>query len=121
MAAQLASVVASLIALARTPGPQKYVCRTNSISPVHKDIGPQVTYSDLGLELGVGAGEVLAGLNGLAHATEDVLPVRAAEHGTRAEEGQRVVFSAGIVDGNVPEHVLADLLRQVDVDAQEVG
>lgn len=79
------------------------------------------TYSDGRLQLRVGAGEILPTLDGLAHATEDVLPVRTAEHGASAKECQRVILGASIVDGNVPEHVLGDPLREVDVDTQEVG
>lgn len=79
------------------------------------------TYPDGRLELRVRAGEVLSALNGLVHTREDVLPVRTAEHSARAEERQRVVLGASIVDGNVPEHVLGDLLREVNVDTQEVG
>ena len=79
------------------------------------------TYSDSRLELSVGAGKVLTSFNGLAHATVDALPVGAAEHGARAEEREGVVLGTSIVHGNVPEHVLVDLLREVDVDAQEVG
>jgi hypothetical protein len=48
-------------------------------------------------------------------------PVRTTEHGAGAEEGEGVVLGTGIIDGDVPQHVLADLLREVDVDAQEVG
>ena len=78
-------------------------------------------YSDSRLELRVGAGQILAGLNGLTHTAVDALPVRATEHGSGTEEGQRVVFRTGVVDRDVPKHILADLLGEVDVDAQEVG
>ena len=114
--------MASLIALARTPGPQKYVCCHSrlAIRPPRRSI-TNGTYADVGLELRTGAGEVLAALDGLAHAGVDALPVRTAEHGASTEERERVVLGARIVDGDVPEHVLVDLLREVDVDAQEVG
>lgn len=79
------------------------------------------TYPNSRLELRVGAGKILSALNSLAHTPKDVLPVRTAEHSARAEERQRVVFGASIVDGNVPEHILGDLLCEVDVDTQEVG
>jgi hypothetical protein len=79
------------------------------------------THSDGSLELRVGAGQVLTSLNCLTEAAVDSLPVRTTEHGTRAEERKRIVGSSGIVDGNIPQHVLADLLGQVDVDAQEVS
>ena len=81
----------------------------------------QDTHADTGLELGVSAGEVLAALDRLGHAAVDRLPVGAAEHGAGAEERERVVLGARVVHGDVPEHVLADLLREVDVDTQEVG
>jgi hypothetical protein len=76
---------------------------------------------DLGLELRIAAGNVLPGLNGLFQLAVDVGPVGAAEHGARAEERERVVVRAGVVDGDVPQHVFVDLLRQVNVDAEEVG
>ena len=79
------------------------------------------TYSDSRLELSVGAGKVLTSFNGLAHATVDALPVGATEHGARAEKGQGIVLGACIVDGNIPEHVFADLLSEIDVDTQEVS
>lgn len=79
------------------------------------------TYPDLRLQLSAGARQVLAGLDGLTHATVDGFPVRAAEHGASTEKGQWVVLGTSIVDRNVPQHVLADLLGEVDVDAQEVG
>lgn len=78
------------------------------------------TYPNLGLELSVGTRDVLAALDGLAHARVDRLPVGAAEHGTSAKERKRVVLRARIVDSNVPEHVLRDLLGEVDVDTEEV-
>ena len=95
------------------------------------------TYSNLGPQLGVGAREVLTTLNGQAHAGVDRLPVGTTEQGTRPEQSQRVVVCTGIVDRDVPQHVLCsfvsndwlirdnmrtvNLLREVDVDAQEVG
>ncbi len=85
------------------------------------ELPTRATYPNLGLELRVRAGEVLPRGDCLAHAAVDRLPVRAPEHGASAEERERVVLRAGVVDGDVPEHVLADLLRQVDVDTQEVG
>ena len=110
------------MAFARTPGPQKYVYKSHSVSTQLNFIkSTQSTYSNLGLELRVGARKVLASLDRLAHAAVDVLPVWTAEHGARTEERERVVFSTGIVDCNVPEHVLGNLLREIDVDTQEVG
>jgi hypothetical protein len=82
---------------------------------------PAEVRRNLGAELRVCAREVLAGLNGLAEARVDVLPVRTTEHSASAEERERVVRGTGVVDSDVPEHVLVDLLREVDVDAQEVG
>ncbi len=79
------------------------------------------TYPDLGLELGVSAGDVLASLDSLAHARVDRFPVRASEHSTSAEERKRVVLRTRIVHSDVPEHILRDLLGEVDVDTEEVG
>ena len=109
------------MAFARAPGPQKYVFVT--VCQRFRSPRARVTnaYPDGRLELRVRTRKVLAVLNGLAHAAEDVLPVRAAEHGAGTEQRQRVIFSAGVVNSNVPEHVLGDLLREVDVDAKEVG
>ena len=78
------------------------------------------TYSNSGLQLGVGTRQVLTGLDSLPHATVDALPVGAAEHGTRAEKGKRIVLSTCVVHGDVPQHVLVDLLGEIDVDTQEV-
>jgi hypothetical protein len=75
------------------------------------------THADSCLELRVRAREILASLDRLAKAPVDALPVWAAEHGTRTQEGERVICRASVVDSNVPEHVLVDLLRKVDVDA----
>ena len=50
-----------------------------------------------------------------------MLPVGAAKHRAGAEQGKRVVRRPRIVDRDVPQHVLADLLREIDVDTQEVG
>lgn len=79
------------------------------------------TYADLGLELRVGSGKVLSALDGLAHARVDRLPVGTTEHSAGTQESERVILSTGIIDGNVPEHVLSNLLGEVDVDAEEVG
>ena len=75
------------------------------------------TYADLGPKLRVGSREVLATLNCLAHPRIYRLPVGSTEHGPRAEKREWVVLCSGVVDRNVPQHVLADLLGQVDVDA----
>lgn len=84
-------------------------------------IRDNVTYANVGLELGLGTRQVLAGLNSRPHLLVDVLPVGTAEHRARAEQGERVVRRARIVDRDVPQHVLADLLREINVDTQEVG
>jgi len=76
---------------------------------------------DFGFQLRGAAWDVLPALDGLSHLTVDGHPVRTSEHGTRAEERKRVVLGTRVIDSNVPEHVFADLLREVDVDAQEVG
>jgi len=76
--------------------------------------------SDLGLELGRAAWEVLASLDRLPHLAVDGHPVGTAEHRAGTEERERVVLRAGVVDGDVPKHALVNLLREVDVDAQEV-
>ena len=65
--------------------------------------------------------KILASLNGLPDPGINRLPVWAAEHGTGAQKGQRIVLGAGIVDGNIPKHVLADLLRQINIDTKEVS
>lgn len=78
------------------------------------------TYSNLGPKLGVGAREVLAALDRRAHARVDGLPVGTTEHRASAKESERIILGARIVDSDVPEHVLRDLLGQVDVDAEEI-
>ena len=63
----------------------------------------------------------MATLDGLLHATVDALPVGTSEHGASTEKGKGIILCTSIVDSNVPEHILADLLGEVDVNAEEVG
>lgn len=81
----------------------------------------EFTHSNFGPELRVSTGQVLTSLNRFFHTTIDSLPVRTAEHGTSTEESQWIILGTGIVDGNVPQHIFANLLGQVNVDTQEVG
>ena len=81
----------------------------------------QMTYGDFGLELRRASREILARFNRLPQSGENALPVGASEHGPRAKQRQGVVLSTGIVDGDVPQHVLSNLLRQVDVDPEEIS
>ncbi|SRR6266702_525570 len=78
------------------------------------------TYSDGGLKLRVGSRNVLSRFNRLTHAAVNGLPIGATEHRTRTKQGQRVVICSSIVNGDVPEHVVSNLLRQIDVDTKEV-
>jgi len=73
------------------------------------------------LQLGGGSRQVLTRLNCHLHLSVDGLPIWASKHSTGAEKGQRIVIRAGIVNCDVPQHVLRDLLRKIDVDAKEVG
>jgi hypothetical protein len=66
------------------------------------------------------SGNVLPRFNRLTHAAVNGLPVGATEHRARTKQGQRVVIRASIIHGDVPEHVVTDLLRQIDVDTEEV-
>lgn len=86
-----------------------------------EDAGATEVGSDLGLQLRLAARDILTSLNSLAHLTVNAHPVGATEHGTGAEESQGIVLGSGVVDCNVPQHVLADLLGKVDVDTKEVG
>ena len=79
------------------------------------------TYSDFGLQLGIGAGEILARFDGLTHAAVDGLPIGATEHSTSAQQSKRVILCTSVVDSNVPQHILTDLLSKVNVDTQEVS
>ena len=79
------------------------------------------THGNPGSELRPAARQVLPGLDRLLEGRVDVLPVWTAEERSRTQERERIVLRAGIIDGDVVRHVLCDLLRQVDVDAQEVG
>lgn len=79
------------------------------------EVGP-----DFCFQLGCAAWDVLSALNGLSHLAINGHPVGAAKHGAGAEECERVVLCAGIIDGDVPKHVFVNLLGEVDVDAQEV-
>lgn len=62
----------------------------------------------------------MARLNCLAHTAIDRLPVGAAKHRTRAEQRKRIILGSSIVNGDIPEHVITNLLREVDIDAKEV-
>jgi len=67
------------------------------------------------------AREIITRLNRHPNPAVDPLPVGASIHGAGAQERERVVVCASVIDSDVPEHVVGDLLRQVDVNAQEVG
>lgn len=71
--------------------------------------------------MSVDSRDILAGFDGLAHTTVNGLPVRTTEHRTGTQQGEGVVFGTSIIDSNVPQHIFADLLSQVDVDAQEIS
>ena len=79
------------------------------------------THGNPGSELGPAARQVLPSLDRVLEGRVDVLPVWAAEERPRTQERERIVLRASIIDRDVVRHVLRDLLRQVDVDAQEVG
>ena len=80
-----------------------------------------ITYADVGLELGLRTGQVLTGLNRRPHLLVDMLPVGTAEHRARAEQREGIVRRARVVHSDVPQHVLANLLREINVDTQEVS
>ena len=80
-----------------------------------------VTYSNPASKCRVVAREIASAFNGHSNATVNGLPIRPTIHGTRAQKRQGVIFGTSIVYGDVPEHVVTDLLGQVNVDAQEVG
>lgn len=61
-----------------------------------------LTYANGSLQLRLGAGQVLAGLDSRPHLLVDMLPVGTAEHRTGAEQGERVVSCTRIVDRDVP-------------------
>lgn len=92
---------------------------------VSKEIGNQTYSTEIGSDarakLTLRAREVLASLNGAADVGVDRGPVWTTVHGTSAEECQGVILCTGIVDNNVPHGCLVELLRKVNVDAQEVG
>ena len=82
---------------------------------------PTEVSTDGGLQLGLAAWKVLSGFNGRPNSLIDGPPIRSTEHRAGTQQSQRVIFRTGIVDCNVPEHVLTNLLSEVDVDAEEVG
>jgi hypothetical protein len=92
---------------------------------VSKGIGIQTYSAEIGsnarAKLALRTGEVLAGLNGFADIGVDRGPVWTSVHGTSAEECQGVVLCTSIVDNDIPHGCLVELLRKVNVDAQEVG
>lgn len=77
--------------------------------------------SNARLELARSTREVLSRLNRRANVAIDRLPIRTTVHCARAEERQRIILCACIVDDDTPDGVLVELLRQVEVDAQKVG
>ena len=42
-------------------------------------------------------------------------------HRAGTEESERIILCAGIIDCDVPKHVFADFLGQINIDAKEVG
>ena len=118
---EVAELHASRIALAKTLGCKKaqheqFVSKGIGIQTYSTEIG-----SDARAKLTLRTGEILAGLNGVADVGVDRGPVWTAVHGTSAEECQGVILCTGIVDNDVPYGCLVELLRKVNVDAQEVG
>jgi len=92
---------------------------------VSKETGIRTYPAEIGsnarAKLTLRAGEILASLNGVADVGVDRGPVWTSVHGTSAEKCQGVVLCTGIVDNDVPHGGLVELLRKVNVDAQEVG
>ena len=60
-------------------------------------------------------------LNGTANTREDTFPVRSTVHGAGPEKSQRVILGTGVVNSDIPEHVVADFLSEIDIDTQEVS
>ena len=107
-------------------GVSKYIRLKTAVSPRVREGNSNSTHateisSDGRLELGLASREVLAIFDRRPQAQVDALPVRTTEHGTSTEKSERVIFGTGVVNGDVPEHILADLLGQIDVDTQKVG
>ena len=117
---EFAAPHASRIALARTLGykeiDEQIVSKEIDIRTYPAEIGPNAR-----AELALRTGEILAGLNRIADVGVDRGPIRTTVHGASAEERQGVVLCTGIVDDDVPHGCLVELLRKVNVDAQEVG
>jgi len=81
----------------------------------------QGIYSDFGLQLRGAPRDVLSSLDSLLHPPVDGHPIGSPKHRARAQESQWVVLCASIVDSNIPQHVLVDLLGEVDADAEEIS
>lgn len=113
--------VASLIDLARAPGPQKYVFIGTRISKKGRPFKTNNTYSDFGFQLRLAARDVLSSLDSLPHLSIYRHPIGSSKHRAGTKESQRIVFSASIINCDIPEHVLANFLRQVNVDTKEIG
>lgn len=79
------------------------------------------THSDFGLELRFATRNILSGFNGLPHLSVNRHPIGASKHSACSEESERIILCTSIVNRNVPQHVFIDLLREVDVDAEEVS
>jgi len=86
-----------------------------------QNVGSTEIGSDARAKLTLRTGQVLASLNGVADVGVDRGPVWTTIHGTSAEECQGVILCTGIVDNDVPHGCLVELLRKVNIDAQEVG
>jgi len=96
-------------------------CKRVLTDCLRQDVRATEVSSDCGLEGRLASREVLTSFDGHANTAVDRFPVWAAVHGARAKEGQWVKLGTGVVDGDVPQHILADLLGKVDVYAKEVG
>lgn len=63
----------------------------------------------------------MAGLDGVSKILIDNRPIRATIHSTAAKKRERVIIRVVIVNCDIPQHVFADLLRQVNINAQKVS
>lgn len=107
-------------------GASKYIRLKSAMSPELWEDNSNVTHTteistDGRLELRLASRQVLSVFDRRPQAQVDALPVRTTEHGTSTKKSQWVVLGTSVVNGDVPEHIFANLLGEIDVDTQEIG
>ena len=71
-------------------------------------------------QLRLGSWHILSRLYRLPDLRINGYPIRPTECRPGSQERKRIVVRSRVINRNIIHHVLADFLRQVDIDPQEV-